>query len=81
MVLCFQNYSQTYTETGAFSIQRFRTLFKNTIANGNNKQVLKGFQRYTDILKNMEKIIMKSFKCLIIIYPQYNFDQIGSSFL
>ena len=44
-----------YTETGAFSTQSFRTLFKDVIASCINKQILKDFQRYPDILKKYGK--------------------------
>ena len=49
-----------YTETGAFSTQSFRSLFKDAICkeakqNCINKQVLKGFQRYPDVLRKYDK--------------------------
>ena len=41
-----------------------------------NKQILKGFQRYPDVLKNMAKIITNFFKNLKIITLQNNYGQI-----
>ena len=49
-----------YTNTGAFSTQSFRTLFKNATTRGKskfiNKQILESFQRYPDALKKYGKI-------------------------
>ena len=41
-----------------------------------SKQILKGFQRYPDVLKNMAKIITNFFKNLKIITLQNNYGQI-----
>ena len=46
-----------------------------------NKPVLKGFQRYLDVLKNMAKILTISFKNLRIICIQINHDQTNTSCL
>ena len=72
-----------YTETRVFSIQIFITLFKDTIARGKRvsilEKVLKDFQRYPDVLKNMAKIKTSSFKKCKIIYLQNNHDQTSIS--
>ena len=54
-----------YTETGACSIQGFRTLFKEAIEGANqnciNKQILKSFQRYPEVPKRYGKFFTKIF--------------------
>ena len=62
-----------YTDTGAF-LPRISELYLKLLSQGANqscinKEILKGFQRYTDVLKNMKKVITKFMmkKALIII--------------